>query len=86
MSPLIESGYIALVDRTQTNWPALVNRIVAVGDGEGLSLKWLRKLGKAYVLVPNNLNADNQMISVTPQHQVFGKVERWIGEPPPGRA
>ena len=81
MSPLIETGYIALVDRSQTVGSEQVDRIVAVGDGDGVTLKWLRKIGNSYLLVPNNENAENQIIPFTRNHHIFGRVVRWIGEP-----
>ncbi|MBN9618090.1 MAG: helix-turn-helix domain-containing protein [Acidobacteriales bacterium] len=81
MSPLIESGYIVLIDRYQTDPAKLVDRIIAASNGEGLTVKWLRKIGENYFLMPNN--SIHPIIPFTEHHKIIGRVIKWIGEPPP---
>jgi SOS-response transcriptional repressor LexA len=84
MAPILNEGYIVMIDELENDIHNLVERMVAARDAEGVTIKWLRKSGKHYVLVPQH---------ITPRHQVYvidresnfdivGAVVKWIGEPP----
>jgi SOS-response transcriptional repressor LexA len=85
MSPILEEGYVVLIDLTQKDPKRLVNEMVAARDSEGgVTIKWLRKIGKYFMLVPQHTSQrhEPQMIESDDDWAVVGKVIRWIGEPP----
>ncbi len=85
MSPLIESGFIVIVDLTQKTLDTALNRIVAASDGTGVAIKHLVRAGGEYWLQPNNLNLDNRASRVGPDTEIIGVVVKWIGQPTPYR-
>jgi SOS-response transcriptional repressor LexA len=82
MSPLIESGFIVIVDRTRRTLALALNHIVAASDGAGVAIRRLVKSGSGYWLKPQNLNADNEEVPVTPSTRIIGVVVKWIGQSP----
>jgi phage repressor protein C with HTH and peptisase S24 domain len=89
MSPILEEGYVVLIDLTQKDPKRLVNEMVAARDSEGgVTIKWLRKIGKYFMLVPQHTSQrhEPQMIESDDDWAVVGKVIRWIGEPPKSKA
>ena len=89
MSPLLETGYIALVDVSKRDAKALVNSMVAARDGDGVTLKWLRKQSDdLYLLVPQNTSQRHQIqvMKHKGEWSVVGEVVMWIGQPPPKRS
>lgn len=84
MSPIIEDGYIVIIDITDTNPRRLIKQMVAARDGEGVTIKWLRKDGPYFMLVPQHTSKRHQVrvLDQTGDFGIVGRVVKWIGEPP----
>jgi SOS-response transcriptional repressor LexA len=85
MSPILEDGYIVLVDTTQRDPKKLVNEMVAARDSEGgVTFKWLRKMKNVYVLMPNHtsIRHDPIVIDSDDDYAVVGRIVHFIGQPP----
>lgn len=86
MAPLVQEGYIALVDISDRNVRKLIGHMVAAREGEGVTLKWLRKEGKFLQLVPQHTSRDHPVRIIEPggesEYGIVGRVVRWIGMPP----
>jgi len=54
MDPIIQHGHIVLVDTTMRDATKLVEKMVAAREGDGVTIKWLRKDGPHYMLVPQH--------------------------------
>jgi phage repressor protein C with HTH and peptisase S24 domain len=81
MMPLIHSGYILVVDTSQTNRLKLRGQIVvAAHKEEGLIVSRLQRFDDTEVLVPENREYDSTPIS-TAGWRVMAKVLWWIGHP-----
>jgi SOS-response transcriptional repressor LexA len=85
MSPIIEEGYVVLVDISQRDPTKLVNEMVLAREGDGVTIKWLRRVNKMYQLVPQHTSLRHQVKILMPEEDagIVGKVLKWIGEPPP---
>jgi SOS-response transcriptional repressor LexA/DNA-binding transcriptional regulator YiaG len=88
MSPLLEDGYIVAVDTSQTDRARLHGQMVAARDPEGgVTIKWLRKVGKQEILLPQHTSKRHQPIILSPLEEqdtgwaVVGRVLWWIGMP-----
>ncbi len=86
MSPILESGYIVLVDTATRRPESLDGKMVAARDGDGVTIKWLRRQNAdMYLLVPQHTSPRHQ-VQVLQAHgdwSIVGEVVKWIGEPPP---
>ena len=83
LSPLIESNYIVFVDTTGRPTSEHLDHLVAVTDGEGVTIKYLRRMqGKMY-LVPHNLTVDNPVLPFTAEMHLVGRVIGWLNPPKP---
>lgn len=88
MEPSLRNGFIAIVDVAKRNPRELVDQMVAARDEEGgVTVKYLRKQGKLYLLVPENTSLRHPVRVIQPGDDVgiVGAVVKWIGEPPPAR-
>jgi SOS-response transcriptional repressor LexA len=90
MAPLIMSGYYVLIDVAETDIKRLVGHMVAARAPHGCTVKWLRKWGKFYQLMPQHVSEDYPAPIISEEnwdeYGIIGRVVRWIGEPkPPGR-
>jgi SOS-response transcriptional repressor LexA/DNA-binding transcriptional regulator YiaG len=90
MSPMLLDGYIAAVDIAQRDPVRLINAMVAArGPEGGVTVKWLRKVGKDLILIPQNTSKRHQPVILTrdgdegteSQWGIVGKVLWWIGQP-----
>ena len=81
MSPLIETGFIVIVDRTRRTAATALNHIVAASDGVGVAIKYLVERDGGYWLTPHNMNIDNRPTPVGPSTRIIGVVVKWIGQP-----
>jgi SOS-response transcriptional repressor LexA len=83
MSPILETGYVVVIDISRTEPEQLVDRMVAVKVDDHLTIKWLRREPESgiYMLVPQNasvrhpiriFNAGSSMVLV-------GEVVNWTG-------
>jgi SOS-response transcriptional repressor LexA len=84
MSPIIEDGYIVLVDTSQRDPARLIGSMVAAREDGGITIKWLRKEGKFYQLVPQHTSVRHPVRVLTADQDfgIVGRVVKWIGEPP----
>ena len=82
MSPMLEEGYIALIDVAQKTAGKLIGRMVAAREEDGITIKWLRREGDLYLLVPQNARHPIRVIKPDGDFSIVGKVVKWIGEPP----
>ena len=82
MSPLLSTGDIVIVDIWKRNRAALIGSLVAVTDGESVSVKYLRKSGRRLLLVPHNPGIANSEIEVAERHRIIGLVLGWVHLPP----
>ena len=84
MSPIIESGYIVLVDTSQRDPRALIGDMVVAREGDAVTVKWLRKEDKFYQLVPQHTSVRHPVRILTEDQDfgIVGKVIQWIGQPP----
>jgi SOS-response transcriptional repressor LexA len=81
MMPLIHSGYILVVDTSQTSRQKLRGQIVvAAHKEEGLIVSRLQRFDETEVLVPENREYDSTPIS-TAGWRIMAKVLWWIGHP-----
>jgi SOS-response transcriptional repressor LexA len=90
MSPILEPGYIVLVDTSDKDPKRLVNQMVAARAEDGVTIKWLRKeksRGESvYLLVPHHTSIRHPVRIIaegSDEVSIVGKVVKWIGEPPP---
>ena len=85
MSPLIETGFIVIVDRTKKTAASALNHIVAASDGTGVTIKHMVERDDGYWLTPHNMNIENRPTPVGPSTRIIGVVVKWIGQPLPAR-
>jgi SOS-response transcriptional repressor LexA len=84
MEPIIHDQSIAIID-TKRNQPRdLVGSMVGVRHTEGVAVKWLRRSEDVYLLMPEQLSADDPVIVLRPKSNstIVGEVVKWIGNPP----
>lgn len=84
MAPIIGNGYTVIVDVSRKEPAKLVERMVAASDGDGVTVKWLRKDGDMFLLVPNytSLAHPIKIMRLKEGWEIVGLVVKWIGEPP----
>lgn len=85
MSPILEPGYIVLVDTGDRDPRRLVNQMVAARADDGVTIKWLRKEKETYILLPNHTSLRHPVRIISPGSDsvsIVGRVVKWIGEPP----
>jgi SOS-response transcriptional repressor LexA len=87
MSPTIESGYIVFIDTSKRDPKLLVEKMVAAREGGCVTIKWLRKDKKVYLLVPQHTSPRYPIRIMRPEgdFSIVGEVVKWIGYPPPVR-
>ena len=89
MSPMLEDGYIVAVDTSQTDRARLHGQMVAARDPEGgVTIKWLRLVGKQEMLLPQHTSKRHQpaVLSFGDDDNetgwaIVGRVLWWIGMP-----
>jgi SOS-response transcriptional repressor LexA len=87
MSPLLEEGYIALINVASHQADKLVDRMVLARDGDEVTLKWLRQQESMLLLVPQNTSPRHPVHVWTrsDNRAIVGEVVCWIGHPPQPR-
>lgn len=87
MSPVIGDGYIVIVDVSKRDPKKLVEHMVAAREGDGVTIKWLRRDGDTYLLVPQHVTPRHpvRIMRAEGNFSIVGEVIKWIGEPPPVR-
>jgi len=83
MTPIIGDGYIVIVDTSRRDPRKLVERMVAAREGDGITIKWLRKDGDTYMLVPQHISPRIQVrvMRAEGNFSIVGEVIKWIGQP-----
>lgn len=87
MAPLVNDGYIVIVDATQRDPKRLVGHMVAAREGDGVTIKWLRKDKDTLLLVPQHISPRIPVRVMRPDDDwdIVGVVVKWIGYPAPPR-
>jgi SOS-response transcriptional repressor LexA len=87
MAPIIQTGYIVVVDAQQQDAKRLVGKMVAAREGDDVTIKWLRKDGDLYLLIPQHTSPAYPVRIMRPDgdFSVIGEVVKWVGYPPPVR-
>jgi SOS-response transcriptional repressor LexA/DNA-binding XRE family transcriptional regulator len=84
MYPILDEGYIAAVDSFISDPARLIECMVAARDPDGgVTVKWLRKVGDDYMLIPQHTSPKYPpaLISRGPGWKIIGEVIWWIGRP-----
>lgn len=82
MHPVLEDGDIVAVDTYKASPHELASKMVVASDPSGgITVKWLRKVGKEYILMPQNPRFDPILLRSDPGWRIVGEVLFWIGMP-----
>jgi repressor LexA len=83
MWPIIDEGFIVLVDTSQRDPKRLIDNIVAAREGDGVTIKYLKKRDRSFILTSAHPSPAHPTIVLTPDKDVaiIGKVIKWIGQP-----
>ena len=84
MTPLLQDGYVVVLDTAQRDAKKLVGKMVAARDSNGVTIKWLRRDNDLYMLVPQH-TSPRFPISVLREEEgwgIVGAVVQWLGFPP----
>lgn len=84
MSPIMRPERILFIDTSKRDPKHLVGHMVAVREGDGITVKWLRQDGKTFLLVPQHARISYQVKVLRPEgdFSIVGEVVKWIGSPP----
>ncbi len=85
MAPLVNDGYIVIVNTAQRVADVLLGHMVAARDGEGgVTIKWLRRDEGHYFLIPQNTSERHpiRMLRDEGNWSIVGEVVKIIGDPP----
>jgi SOS-response transcriptional repressor LexA len=84
MAPIILDGHIVLVDVSERDPKKLIEQMVAAREDNGVTIKWLRKDGPLFMLVPQHTSKRHPVRIMKPSDDfaIVGKVVMWLGMPP----
>jgi SOS-response transcriptional repressor LexA len=84
MAPIIQDGYIVVIDTLQRSPSKLLGRMVAAREGAGVTIKWLRRDGDTYLLEAQNISRRHQVRVLKPDgdFSIVGAVVKLIGDVP----
>jgi SOS-response transcriptional repressor LexA len=84
MFPIIRDGYIVVLDTARRDAKKLTDQMVAVREGDGVTIKWLRRDGDIYLLVPQNVSLRHPVRVMRPEgdFSIVGLVVKLIGDVP----
>jgi SOS-response transcriptional repressor LexA len=85
MHPVLDDGYVVAVDSYCVDPSCLEERMVAARDpGGAITVKWLRKVGDDYMLMPQDTAPEYPPVRMTGESGwgLMGEVIWWIGRPP----
>ena len=87
MAPIVNDGYIVVVDVAQQDPKRLTEHMVAAREGDGVTIKWLRKDKDVYLLVPQHVSPRIPVRIMRQEDDwgIVGVVLKWIGYPEPAR-
>ncbi|HEX5234145.1 MAG TPA: helix-turn-helix transcriptional regulator [Silvibacterium sp.] len=83
ISPLVDGAYIAVIDISRRDADRLVGCMVAIQTTVGIDVRWLRKDGSTYLLVPLRESTDHpiRVMRHRGENSIVGQVVKWIGQP-----
>lgn len=81
LSPLLEEGYLAIVDSSNQEWKSLQGKLVAVKVKDGVIIRWLHHDGVHDVLDAERRSGKNWRITVSnrSEYEMVGRVISWVG-------
>jgi SOS-response transcriptional repressor LexA len=84
MSPLVNDGYLVIVNVADRKPQELVGRMVAAREGDGITIKWLRRDDGVYFLVPQHTSERHpiRVLGSEGSWSIVGEVVKIIGDPP----
>jgi SOS-response transcriptional repressor LexA len=84
MAPIVEEGYVVVIDMSQQDPRKLVGQMVAAREASGVTIKWLRKDKDLYLLVPQHVSPHIPVRIMREDEDwgIVGVVLKWIGYPP----
>ena len=84
MAPIVQEGYVVIIDTLARNPGKLVGRMVAAREGNGVTIKWLRKDGETYLLEAQNISRRHQVRILRPDgdFSIVGAVVKLIADVP----
>ena len=87
MAPIIHNGYLVFVDTSKRDPKKLVERMVAAREGDGVTIKWLRRDGDTFLLVPQHTSPlyPVRVMRAEGDFSIVGEVVKWVGQPGPPR-
>lgn len=77
MEPILRGGYIVAVDASQSEPRYLRGKMVVALVGEGVTIKWLDRLGSQWVLTPENKSYRQSPLGRG--DRIIGRVAWWYG-------
>lgn len=83
MSPIVNDGYVVIIDAAQQDPRKLVGKMVAAREGDGVTIKWLRRDKDTFLLVPQHvsLKIPVRIMRQEDNWSIVGVVIKWIGYP-----
>ena len=84
MSPILESGFLVLIDVARRDPKYLAGKMVAARNGDGVTVKWLRKQSDdLYLLVPQNTAPQFPIVAMQAGDgwSIVGEIVMWLGTP-----
>ena len=87
MAPIIDEGYTVFLDISKRDPKRLVNKMVAIKDGDAITIKWLRRDVGLYLLVPQTVSQRHpvRVLNMESGSGIVGEVVKWLGHPRPVR-
>jgi SOS-response transcriptional repressor LexA len=88
MADILLEGYVVFINVHQRDPRRLVGHMVAAADDDGgVTIKWLRKSQKSFLLVPQHISQRHEVRVFHHEDdlRIVGEVVKWIGSPPPVR-
>jgi SOS-response transcriptional repressor LexA len=84
MAPIVLDGYIVVIDTLQRAPERLAGRMVAAREGDGVTIKWLRKDGDTFFLEAQNISRRHQVrvLRSDGDFSIIGAVVKLIGDVP----
>lgn len=83
MAPIIPQGSIVIVDTSQKDPDTLVDTMVATREWNGITIKWLKRKGDIFVLLPERrtLMESAKVLRPKGDFSIAGAVVKWIASP-----
>jgi SOS-response transcriptional repressor LexA len=85
MAPVLLEGYVVFINLNARDPRRLIGHMVAAVEGEGVTIKWLRRSKKTLLLVPQHISPRHEVRAFSDESElrIVGEVVKWIGYPQP---